>query len=59
VSIAEAELQATTARARPQQLLDRLEAIAQSIQYDAAGAERALARLGDQLRETLDARVTA
>jgi hypothetical protein len=59
VTISEAELEATYSRARPQQLLDRLESIAQSIQADASGAERQLARLGDELREALDRRVTA
>ena len=59
VSIAESDLQASYDRARPLQLLDRLESIAQSIQDDAATAERLLARLGDQLRASLEQRVPA
>ncbi len=59
VKIAESALQATYDRARPQQLLDRLEMIAQSIQEDAATAERLLARLGDQLRASLEEKVPA
>lgn len=59
VEIADAELRSTTARTRPQQLLDRLEAIAGSIELDPSGAERSLARLGDELRAVLDARVRA
>jgi LytS/YehU family sensor histidine kinase len=59
VEIAEEELRSTTARVRPQQLLERLDTIAQSIGTDASAAERALARLGDELRAVLDARVRA
>jgi hypothetical protein len=59
VSIAESALQASYDRARPQQLLDRLEAIADSIQADAAAAEGMLARLGDQLRASLEEKVPA
>lgn len=59
VDIAEAELEAALAKAGPRQLLDRLETIAQSIQQDAAAAERMLARLGDELRASLETRVTA
>jgi signal transduction histidine kinase len=57
--LAESELEATYLRARPQQLLDRLEAIAESIQRDASSAEGALARLGDQLRASLEEKVPA
>jgi two-component system, LytTR family, sensor kinase len=59
VDIAEAELEAALSRTGPRQLLDRLEAIAQSIQQDAAAAERMLARLGDELRAALESRVPA
>jgi two-component system, LytTR family, sensor kinase len=59
VRIAEAELEETYARARPLQLLDRLEEIAESIQRDATAAERLLARLGDQLRVSLEEGVPA
>jgi hypothetical protein len=57
--LAEAELEATWSRARPRELIDRLESIAQLVQRDAAEAERALARLGDELRASLDTRVPA
>ena len=59
VEIAEAELEDTWSRTRPQQLLDRLEAIARSIEQDAASAERMLTGLGDQLRESLGYKVPA
>lgn len=58
VDIAEAELEATLSRTGPRRLLDRLESIAQTIQQDAAAAERMLARLGDELRASMESRVT-
>jgi two-component system, LytTR family, sensor kinase len=57
--LAEAQLEASWSRAQPRALLDRLEAIAQFTQRDAAEAERMLARLGDELRASLDTKVPA
>jgi two-component system LytT family sensor kinase len=51
--MAEARLHDNTSRTHPRQLVDRLEAIAESIGDDAAAAERALVQLSDQLRQTL------
>jgi hypothetical protein len=59
VRIAEAELEETYTRARPVQLLDRLEEIAESIQKDGGAADGLLARLGDQLRASHEERVPA
>jgi signal transduction histidine kinase len=56
---AEAELDDTYSRTRPQQLLDSLETIARTVVTDAGSAERMLARLGDDLRASLDAKVPA
>jgi sensor histidine kinase YesM len=51
--MAEARWHSNTARTHPRQLVEALEHIAASIADDAAGAERALVQLSDDLRDTL------
>jgi hypothetical protein len=53
--LAEAGLRAATLRVQPQALVETLERLADDVAHDPVGTERALARLGDQLREALDA----
>ena len=55
--LAEARLHAITSRTRPEEILTRLERMADRVIRDPEGTERELAQLGDQLRLVLDARV--
>ena len=52
--LAEARLVAGTSRARPEQILDTLEELADTVVTDSLGTERALSTLAGQLRRSLD-----
>lgn len=52
--LAEAKLVAGTSRARPEQILDTLEELADTVVTDSLGTERALSSLASQLRRSLD-----
>ena len=55
--LAEARFVAGTSRARPEQILDTLEELADTVVTDSLGTERALSSLAGQLRRSLDGSV--
>jgi hypothetical protein len=57
--LARSQLDAATSHVRPHELVERLDQIGRMLPYDTQQAERALARLGDQLRASLDTMVPA